>query len=55
MSLLDRYPNCQSQRLVDISSLYSGWETIADRLQQSSDLNYLRFEKAQNLYKYHFF
>jgi hypothetical protein len=30
---LDRCPNCRSQRLADISGLYSGWETIADRLQ----------------------
>jgi hypothetical protein len=33
MSKLDRCPNCQNQRLADISGLYSGWEAISDRLQ----------------------
>lgn len=33
MTKLDRCPNCQSNRLGDVSGLYSGWETICDRLQ----------------------
>ena len=33
MSKLDKCPNCQSQKLADVSGLYSGWETISDRLQ----------------------
>ncbi len=33
MSKLDKCPNCQSQRLVDVSGLYDGWQTIGDRLQ----------------------
>ena len=33
MSKLDKCPNCGSQRLVDVSGLYSGWESVSDRLQ----------------------
>ena len=29
MSKLDKCPNCQSQRLADVSGLYSGWESIS--------------------------
>ena len=34
MSKLDQCPNCHSQRLIDISGEYSGWETVSDRLQK---------------------
>lgn len=34
MSKLDKCPSCQSQRLIDISGQYSGWETVSDRLQK---------------------
>ena len=33
MPKLDKCPNCQSQRVIDISGQYSGWESICDRLQ----------------------
>ena len=34
MPKLDKCPNCHSQRLIDISGEYSGWETVSDRLQK---------------------
>ena len=32
MSKLDKCPNCQGQRLADVSGLDDGWQTIGDRL-----------------------